>query len=99
MCLELCWCYLQDGKFARGIRLAQSIQESLPQDRDAEFKGLMAKLYVEPFRQAHVGHVVGVVLLLQLPVQFHGPLSQPVIFLLRDLWQSSMWSRVIMRTL
>ena len=47
MCLELCWCYLQDGKFARGIRLAQSIQESLPQDRDAEFKGLMAKLYVE----------------------------------------------------
>ena len=47
VCLELCWCYLQDGKFARGIRLAQSIQESLPQDRDAEFKGLMAKLYVE----------------------------------------------------
>ena len=28
---------------------------------------------------------MGVVLLLQLPVQFHGPLSQPVIFLLLPL--------------
>ncbi len=45
--LELCWCYLQDGKIARGIRLAVDIEKQLPPEREAEFDGLMAKLYVE----------------------------------------------------
>ncbi len=45
--LELCWCYLQDGKISRGIRLAQSIEKRLPPGKRAEWNGLMAKLYVE----------------------------------------------------
>lgn len=45
--LELCWCYLQDGKIARGIRLALEIEKRLPPGKEAEWKGLMAKLYVE----------------------------------------------------
>lgn len=45
--LELCWCYLQDGKVARGIWLAVSIEKRLPPEKEAEFNGLMAKLYVE----------------------------------------------------
>lgn len=45
--LELCWCYLQDGKISRGIRLAASIEKQLPPEKEAEFNGLMAKLYVE----------------------------------------------------
>ena len=63
--LELCWCYLQDGKISKGIRLAVrmeqqllaisveqqlspiSIGQQLPLEKEAEFYGLMAKLYVE----------------------------------------------------
>lgn len=45
--LELCWCYLQDGKISRGIMLAVSIEKLLPPEKEAEFNGLMAKLYVE----------------------------------------------------
>lgn len=45
--LELCWCYLQDGKIARGIRLALEIEKRLPPGKEAEWNGLMAKLYVE----------------------------------------------------
>lgn len=45
--LELCWCYLQDGKTAKGIRLAVSLEKLLPSEKEAEWKGLMAKLYVE----------------------------------------------------
>lgn len=61
--LELCWCYLQDGKVARGIRLVTDtwqellsismgqppvgIGQQLPLEKEAEFYGLMAKLYVE----------------------------------------------------
>lgn len=45
--LELCWCYLQDGKTARGVMLAVSIEKRLPPEKEAEFNGLMAKLYVE----------------------------------------------------
>lgn len=45
--LELCWCYLQDGKIARGIMLAVSLEKQLPPEKEAEFDGLMAKLYVE----------------------------------------------------
>lgn len=45
--LELCWCYLQDGKFSRGIRLAIEVEKQLPPEKMAEYNGLMAKLYVE----------------------------------------------------
>ncbi|MCM1542763.1 MAG: hypothetical protein NC121_16075 [Blautia sp.] len=45
--LELCWCYLQDGRIAKGIMLADSLNGRLPPEKDAEYKGLMAKLYVE----------------------------------------------------
>lgn len=45
--LELCWCYLQDGKITRGIMLATEIEKRLPPGKDAEWNGLMAKLYIE----------------------------------------------------
>lgn len=45
--LELCWCYLQDGRIARGIRLAVSLEKRLPAEKEAEYNGLLAKLYVE----------------------------------------------------
>lgn len=45
--LELCWCYLQDGKISRGIMLALQIEKMLPPEKEAEWNGLMAKLYVE----------------------------------------------------
>ncbi|MCM1187877.1 MAG: tetratricopeptide repeat protein [bacterium] len=45
--LELCWCYLQDGRFSRGEALALQLKDRLPDQKDAEWKALMAKLYVE----------------------------------------------------
>lgn len=45
--LELCWCYLQDGRTSRGIRLAETLEKQLPPEKEAEWKGLMSKLYVE----------------------------------------------------
>lgn len=45
--LELCWCYLQDGRISRGIRLAEKLKGHLPPEREAEYNGLLAKLYVE----------------------------------------------------
>ena len=45
--LELCWCYLQDGRISRGIRLAGRLEGQLPPEREAEYNGLLAKLYVE----------------------------------------------------
>lgn len=45
--LELCWCYLQDGKICQGINLALKLEKILPPEREAEWNGLMAKLYVE----------------------------------------------------
>lgn len=45
--LELCWCYLQDGKIARSIMMAVNIEKQLPPEKEAEFDGLMTKLYVE----------------------------------------------------
>ena len=45
--LELCWCYLQDGKIAKGIHLATKLEKKLPPEKEAEWNGLMAKLYVE----------------------------------------------------
>ncbi len=45
--LELCWCYLQDGKVARGIQLAGMLEKRLPPEKEAEHRGLLSKLYVE----------------------------------------------------
>ncbi len=45
--LELCWCYLQDGRIHRGIRLAEALSGSVPLDRETEYQGLLAKLYIE----------------------------------------------------
>lgn len=45
--LELCWCYLQDGKVAKGIRLAANLEKLLPPEKEAEYNGLLAKLFVE----------------------------------------------------
>ena len=45
--LELCWCYLQDGKVFRGIQLAVKLDRLLPPEKEAEWNGLMAKLHVE----------------------------------------------------
>ena len=45
--LELCWCYLQDGRAAKGIRLAAKLEKHLPPEKEAEYNGLLAKLFVE----------------------------------------------------
>ena len=45
--MELCWCYLQDGKVFRGIQLAVKLDRLLPPEKEAEWNGLMAKLHVE----------------------------------------------------
>lgn len=45
--LELCWCYLQDGKVSRGIQLALTLEKLLPPEKEAEYNGLLSKLYVE----------------------------------------------------
>ncbi len=44
--LELGWCYLQDGKINKGIRLAGELK-NLPQDKLSEHCGLLTKLYME----------------------------------------------------
>lgn len=45
--LELCWCWLQDGRVSKGIRLAETLEERLPPEKETEWKGLMAKLCIE----------------------------------------------------
>lgn len=45
--LELAWCYLQDGKTSRGIRLAHAIENLVSREREAEHAGLLAKLLIE----------------------------------------------------
>lgn len=45
--LELGWCYLQDGKNHAGIRLAVEIEKQITPNKEAEYDGLLAKLYVE----------------------------------------------------
>lgn len=45
--LELCWCYLQDGKTSRGIRLAKAIEKYIPPEKETEYNGLLAKLFIE----------------------------------------------------
>lgn len=45
--IELGWCYLQDGKYTRGISLVLKIKDRVPEDREEEYLGLLAKLYRE----------------------------------------------------
>lgn len=45
--LELCWCYLQDGRNALGIRTATALKGKVPTDRKEEYLGLLTKLYAE----------------------------------------------------
>lgn len=45
--LELCWCYLQDGRIFEGLQLAWKLEKLIPPHKLAEYNGLMAKLYVE----------------------------------------------------
>lgn len=45
--LDLCWCYLQDGRNALGIRTATALKGKVPADRKEEYLGLLAKLYAE----------------------------------------------------
>lgn len=45
--LELGWCYLQDERFALGIRRVKEIEDRVPEGRMEEYLGLMTKLYRE----------------------------------------------------
>ncbi len=45
--MELGWCYLQDGKTARGIMIARALEGKIPQEREAERTGLLTKLLME----------------------------------------------------
>ena len=45
--LDLGWCYLQDGRVYEATRLAHELEGHLPEERDAEYKGLLAKLAIE----------------------------------------------------
>ncbi len=45
--LELGWCYLQDSKPAKGIRLAEDLEKCMTAEKMREFMGLVTKLYIE----------------------------------------------------
>lgn len=45
--IELSWCYLQDGKFFQGIKLARGLEGKLPDGEVLAYHGLLAKLYLE----------------------------------------------------
>ena len=45
--LELCWCYLQDGKNSKGVRTALALEKKIPKEKEAEYNGLLTKLYAE----------------------------------------------------
>ncbi len=45
--LELGWCYLQDGKTSKGIRLAKELERVLTEEKRMEYHGLLAKLSIE----------------------------------------------------
>lgn len=45
--LELGWCYLQDSRFCEGMQHAYDLKPLVTEEKDAEYKGLMTKLYVE----------------------------------------------------
>lgn len=45
--LELGWCLLQDSRYCEGIQHALDMKEFITEEKDAEYKGLLTKLYVE----------------------------------------------------
>ena len=45
--MEYGWCLIQDEKYFEGIRLAESLEGKVRPERDAERKGLLAKLYLQ----------------------------------------------------
>ncbi len=45
--LELCWCLLQDEKFYQGLQKALSIRDRVPDGRQTEYLGYLAKVYRE----------------------------------------------------
>lgn len=45
--MELGWCYLQDGKTSKGIRLTKELEKAMTAEKKMEFHGLLAKLYIE----------------------------------------------------
>ncbi len=45
--MELGWCYLQDGKTSRGIRLTKELEKYMTDEKRMEFHGLLAKLSIE----------------------------------------------------
>ncbi|MBQ9142187.1 MAG: tetratricopeptide repeat protein [Lachnospiraceae bacterium] len=45
--LELGWCYLQDGRYSKGITLVLKLGNDIPEEKKSEYRGLLAKLYVE----------------------------------------------------
>lgn len=58
--LELCWCYLQDGKTSRGIRLATAIEKYISSEKETEYNGLLAKLFVEQAEYEDAIYMAGV---------------------------------------
>ena len=45
--LELGWCYLQDGKLYEGVCLTKKLEGKIPEEKDAEYRGLKVKLAIE----------------------------------------------------
>lgn len=45
--LEIGWCYLQDGKYWKGLRLVKPLADRIEPDKQAEYLGLLSKLYIE----------------------------------------------------
>lgn len=58
--LELCWCYLQDGKTSRGLSLATAIEKYIAPERETEYHGLLAKLLVESAEYEDAIYMAGV---------------------------------------
>ncbi len=57
--LELCWCYLQDGRTAKGIDLAERLRHQVPPGKKEEYSGLMAKLYLEAAQYQEAAEMAG----------------------------------------
>ncbi|MBQ7776439.1 MAG: tetratricopeptide repeat protein [Lachnospiraceae bacterium] len=45
--LELGWCYLQDGRYSKGVSLVSELAEMITPEKKSEYRGLLAKLYAE----------------------------------------------------
>lgn len=45
--MEYGWCLIQDERYYEGIKLVESLEGKIKPERDAEWKGLLAKLYLQ----------------------------------------------------